>query len=275
MFHTPIIGNGHMTVQNAPRFCPCESSACSASSRVRYGTCFRVNNSRDSTMLFHLTISSGNVKTGPIPVSTSSSKTCPPICPFIKAGCYASAGPLGMHWRKVSKKERGANWRSFLATVRALPAGILWRHNQAGDLPGVGNRINRKMMRELSSAAKHTGGFTYTHKPVLGNSATARSNRDAIRQSELTINLSGNNLAHADKLADLNIAPVVAVLPTDAPRVTFTPAGRRVVTCPAQTRDNVTCQSCGLCARKNRNGVIIGFLAHGASRRKADAIARA
>ena len=229
-------------------------------------------------MLFHLTPVSGNIKTGPIPVSTSSSETCPPVCPFINAGCYAKGGPLGMHWRAVSKRQRGASWRAFLQSVRLIGAGQLWRHNQAGDLPGSGNRIAGKMLSQLADASRHAKGFTYTHKPVIGESATARANRAAIRAANrdgFTVNLSANNLAHADQLADTNVGPVVTVLPTDAPRVTFTPTGRRVVTCPAQTRDKVTCASCGLCARRDRNDVIIGFLAHGAARRKAEAIAKA
>ena len=38
---------------------------------------------------------------------------------------------------------------------------------------------------------------------------------------------------------------------------------------PPISWDNVTCESCGLCAWKDRDGLIIGFPAHGASKRKA------
>jgi len=43
--------------------------------------------------------------------------------------------------------------------------------------------------------------------------------------------------------------------------------------CPAQTREDVTCASCGLCAIPDRR-VIIGFRAHGTRARVADAKAR-
>ena len=83
-------------------------------------------------MRVHLTIKSENVKTGPIPVSTSSAETCPPACPLAGAGCYAQSGKLSIHWRKVSAAERGEPWHEFLARIRQLPPGQIWRHNQAG-----------------------------------------------------------------------------------------------------------------------------------------------
>ena len=66
---------------------------------------------------------------------------------------------------------------------------------------------------------------------------------------------------------------VAVVLPADAPARLTTPAGRPVFVCPAQLRDDVTCASCQLCQRQARAG-IVGFRAHGASYKKADAIAR-
>lgn len=228
--------------------------------------------------VYHLVDVSSNTKTGPIPVSTTSADTCPPTCPFIGKGCYAENGHLGMHWRAVTRGKRGQAWRDFLSRIRAMPNGQRWRHNQAGDLPGKGARINRRQLLQLARAARHTAPFTYTHKPVTGRSATARANRESVRQANamgFTINLSANNAKHADALARLGIGPVVTVLPEDAAPISFTPAGRRIVVCPAQTRDNVTCASCGLCARQDRNNVIIGFLAHGSGKAKAAAIAAA
>jgi len=222
----------------------------------------------------HLTMKSRNAKTGPIPVSTSSAKTCPAACPFNNAnagGCYADAGPLAMHWRKVTSGVAGNAYETFCQKVEAMPAGQVWRHNQAGDLAGIGDRLSIKLLRRLVRANTGKRGFTYTHKPL-----NRADERDAIRDANrngFTVNLSGNNLTHADELAALGIAPVVTVLPADQTENTTTPGGRRVVVCPATQRDDVTCASCKLCAVANR-GVIVGFPAHGASKRKADAIAR-
>jgi len=223
------------------------------------------------TFHVHLTLKSRNEKTGPIPVSTTSAMTCPPSCPFNDGGCYAKGGPLAIHWRKVTNGDAGDSWSRFVKQIAALPDNQLWRHNQAGDLPGEGDMIDGEAMMQLVAANTGKRGFTYTHKPMsdpdnLASVAYANA-------AGFTVNLSANNLAHADDLADLGIAPVVTVLPADATDNTVTPKGRKVVICPATIRDDVSCATCGLCARLR--DAIVGFPAHGASKRKAEAIAKA
>jgi hypothetical protein len=241
------------------------------------------------------TLQSRNAKTGPIPVTTSSAQTCPAACPLIGRGCYAEHGNLGMIWRALTKTKAGRkfkngnshvraiSWSALIVNIGKLPLATLWRHNQAGDLPGRSNRIDCDALAELVNANRGKRGFTYTHKPPIG------ANADMIKwanQQGFTINLSANNLAHADQLAALAIAPVVTLLPQRdigmpdhvdlgnavKAKVHITPAGRKVVECPATYRDDVTCQSCQLCQRQTRK-VIVGFPAHGAARRRASTIA--
>jgi hypothetical protein len=217
----------------------------------------------------HLTLKSANAKTGPIPVSTTSALSCPSACPLKSGGgCYADGGPLALHWRAVTAGDRGMQWSEFCDAISALPAGQLWRHNQAGDLPGLDNTINPAALEMLVSANKGRRGFTYTHKPpTADNLAMIRSANAA----GFTINLSANNLQHADELADTGAGPVAVVLPANAPAKTATPAGRPVITCPAQLRDDISCATCQLCARANRP-TIIGFLAHGTGAKKVEKI---
>lgn len=225
-------------------------------------------------MLFHLKIKSSNLKTGKIAVTTSSAKTCPPSCPLLRK-CYASGGKLAIHWQKVTSGERGSPWRDFLDGIRKLPDGSPWRHNQAGDLAGKGDRINRRKLEQLASAARRTRGWTYTHKPVLGPGKVASRNRWAIAAAMrrgFCINLSANDLGNADELARLDLAPVVVLLPENSPETVHTPQGRKVIVCPAQSRENVTCSTCQLCAVRTRS-VIVGFRAHGSRRKLAEAVA--
>jgi hypothetical protein len=213
---------------------------------------------------------SSNAKTGPIPVTTTSEETCPTSCPLKRNGCYADAGPLALFWRKVTEKRAGLAWSDAMDKIAALPKGTLWRHNQAGDLPGEGDAIDGFAMIELVRANKGKRGFTYTHKPM--NSARNIEAVRAANQEGFTVNLSADNLAEADKLADMAIGPIVVVLPAEQTRATVTPKGRKVAICPATVSDNVTCADCGLCALVNRKA-IIGFPAHGASKRKASNVA--
>lgn len=221
------------------------------------------------TTSYHMTLKSRNVKTGPIPVTTTSAKTCPPSCAFINAGCYAKGGPLGMHWDKVTKGTRGGSLDALCEQIKTLPSGTFWRHNQAGDLPGEGDVIDQQGLYAITKANHGKRGFTYTHKPMTPANALAVK---AANIRGFTVNLSANTLDHADALVDHNVGPVVVVLASDATENTVTPKGRKVVVCPATQRDDVTCASCQLCQRKGRD-CIVGFPAHGVSHKKATAVA--
>jgi hypothetical protein len=150
----------------------------------------------------------------------------------------------------------------------------VWRHNQAGDCPKDSDNpewIDAEKMSRLVRANRRGNkkGMTYTHYSMAHS-----HNRNVVREANkkgFTINLSGNNLSHADDLADLDIAPVTTVLPIDQMTNTTTPKGRKVVVCPAVIRDDVSCMTCKLCWKQR--DAIVGFPAHGNSKRKADGVA--
>ena len=116
-----------------------------------------------STLRFHLTQESSNGKTGPIPVSTSSRTTCSPSCVFAGNGCYAEAGPLALHWQKVTMGARGVTAAEFFRLIAALLPGQFWRHNQAGDLPHTRGKISRRFLRQLVLSNRGRRGYTYSH----------------------------------------------------------------------------------------------------------------
>ena len=252
-------------------------------------------------MFFHLTEKSRNVKTGPLPVTTSTAATCPDACPLKKAGCYADSGPLGMFWKKVTEGKAGETYHGMLSKIAALPDGQPWRHNQSGDLvPDVLNKeqIDAESLQALTKVNKGKRGFTYTHYDVLHNSHNRKAVADANRKG-FTVNLSANNLDHADDLAQTYCGPVASVLPLEYQRTTEkapqggkqwaesltaykariadlglrTPQGRQVTVCPATFLDDVSCATCKLC-QKVKRPAIVGFPAHGVSKRKASAIAK-
>jgi hypothetical protein len=222
-------------------------------------------------MQAHLTLKSSNVKTGPIPVSTTTADSCPSACPLSgNNGCYAESGPLALHWRQITEGKRGADWQAFCGQIAALPDGQLWRHNQAGDLPGDKHTINYALLGQLLEANRGKQGFTYTHyDPRIADNAICI---EECNRQGFTVNLSANDLDHADSLAALDIGPVVTLLASDQLTNCATPQGRKVVVCPAVTHDNVSCATCKLCANAERQ-VIIGFPAHGSSEKKANVIA--
>jgi len=226
--------------------------------------------------MYSLTLISHNVKTGPIPVSTSTAKTCPDSCPFKGSGCYAQVGRLAIHWNKITNGSRGDNFDDFCDKISRLKRGQLWRHNQAGDLAGDNLLIDFPMLKQLVAANKGRKGFTYTHKPVLiediksdlslaDKENIVANNREAIlyaNENGFTINLSGNNINHAKKLQALNIGPVVSAVAENAT------TNNEYVVCPATNQDNVNCNSCGLCQKQHKK--IVAFPVHGPTKRKAN-----
>lgn len=217
------------------------------------------------THVYHLTRVSGNKKAGPIPASTTSKTSCPDVCPLKNNGCYADSGPLALHWRAVTAGARGDDLSGFCQKIAKLPKQQLWRYGQAGDLPGDGARIDASALAQIVEANKGRRGFAYTHySPTV--TQNAQNIRDA-NAAGFVINLSANNLEHADELADLGIAPVVTLLPPEQTTNTHTPTGRLVAICPAVVRDDIDCSTCGICAT-NRSA-IIGFPAHGSGAKRA------
>jgi len=182
----------------------------------------------------------------------------------MRAACYASTGPLAVHWAAVTAGKRGADLATFTASIAALPDGTLWRHNQAGDLLGDGITVDPVALGELVAANIGRRGFTYTH---YRDGASLEWIRHANAWG-FTVNLSANDLADADTLADTDAGPVVVVLSSGASANTVTPAGRRVVVCPATQRDDVSCATCQLCQRQR--DAIVGFPAHGTRARVID-----
>ena len=206
---------------------------------------------------------SANVKTGPIPVSTTERDSCPADC-NMRDACYAASGPLALHWNAVSAGQRGTDWPTFTQTISQLPAGQLWRHNQAGDLPVAGGTVDAVKLGQLVAANAGRRGFTYSHHRDAASIAWIRH----ANQWGFTVNLSANDLQDADMLAAHDAGPVVVVLPSTTTANTTTPAGRAVVICPATQRDDVSCATCQLCQRQR--AVIVGFPAHGTKKRVID-----
>jgi len=224
-----------------------------------------------SSLSFHLSAKSSNAKTGPMAVSTSSKLTCSPSCPFLPSnggGCYAQSGPLNLHWLKVTSGERGTNFATFLESLRRLPDGSAFRHNQGGDLVHNAGKISETFIRKMTAAVRHLRAYTYTHHSLfLGSnlSLLKYANRNGF-----TINVSCESERQVDDTIAAGL-PVVVVVDSEESRTTWhTTGGNVVIVCPAQRIEDKTCADCMLCHKRGRK-VAIGFLAHGNAKKKVNA----
>ena len=242
-----------------------------------------------------LNLHSQNAKVGLMPTTVSSKATCPISCPLNhskKGGCYASVGPLNIHWQHVTNGTRGTSYEEFIKQIKSLPKDQIFRHNVAGDLQGDGVNIDAGALVKLVMANKGRRGFTYTHYTNTEKNLKAAK---FANDNGFTVNLSANSLSDVDKLIGKG-SPVVCVLPFQYQRrynqrlhefletereykirlsllPMQTKKGNIIIICPATSKDNVTCASCQLCQKAKRS-VTIGFPAHGTKWKDADKISK-
>jgi len=213
----------------------------------------------------HITVKSSNVKTGPIPTTVSQKeKSCPLTCPFIHKGCYAGVGPVSWNWKKVNSGERGGNWSDLCDFVASLPIGQLWRHCVAGDLFNTAGLIDTGLLNSLVKANKNKKGYTYTHHVLNAHNV---SQIKKANKKGFTINASCQSLTECDQAISKGL-PTVCVVDSDKPTPKTTPAGHKVLVCPAQSSARHTdCNTCRLCSKAERNNLVIAFKAHGTQKK--------
>lgn len=243
-----------------------------------------------TTTYSSLTYPSLNGKTGHIAVSTTSRDTCPASCSFrpkegwspqtnSKSPCYADAGYFTRnHWDKVSEGSRGYPAETFIDRVSRLPAGILFRHDIAGDLwhikdsPGL---IDPELTLDLARATTHLrAAWTYTHHDLDGVNGIL--NKKVILDAQrlkFIINVSTESLSQAIKRKKEGYQ--VTVVQKSGLKTAFRQDGVQFVQCPATLPDSTTtCETCGgrrgipLCARVR--DVVVIFPAHGTRVRAAE-----
>lgn len=219
-----------------------------------------------------VTAKSGNRKTGPITTTSRSQDSCPNACPFMGNGCYAEYGPgggvFGLTRRYGTEEERA----EVLTVADVAKADGLVRWNVSGDVMNAdGETLDTDYLgwiREVAEARPDVSHILYTHGWRAGDA-------DAF---PFPVNASCETEAETEEASARGYLPVLTVgteedVPTDR-----NADGRNYVVCPAITREDVTCDTCRMCARGDtgtRPRPVVVFLAHGAGKRKATNAARA
>lgn len=201
----------------------------------------------------HVVKKSGNAKIGPMAATYRTQDSCPSTCPLLGQGCYATGRIFGI------PKRLG---REDVSAVRALadqplPNGV--RFNVSGDFLNEDGTPDLDYIDACNAVADaHPGTLviTYTH-------AWRTLDRSLFR---FPINASCES---DEDVAEALAAGWQAVTVDGA--VGSTVAGRKVVRCPAEYRENVDCASCGACGADTRTRPVISFTVHGAGKKRAAA----
>ena len=130
--------------------------------------------------------------------------------------------------------------------------------------------IDYLKLRQLIDANRGRKGFTYSHHILTEHNIIALQNANGMG---ITVNASCESVDDADRVMTEHNIPAVAVVNSNETRRFFTTSsGRKVITCPAALHpDKVTCATCGLCQKADRE-FVIAFPAHGVAKNKVNAI---
>jgi hypothetical protein len=211
---------------------------------------------------------SSNAKIGAVSTTYQPTTHCVD-CTLKGNGCYAQTGMVAIHTRKLDENAR-ASHASPVRSARQEAAGI-----DALKAKGQGLRIHTSGDCPTTEAARLVAGaadrftsrgggkaWTYTH-------AWRRVQRKA--WGSVSVLASVETLSDARRASRKGWA-VARVVPQFSGDKAWEEGGMRWIPCPAQTRDNVTCESCRLCWNDDRLRAIgagVAFEAHGSSKRKA------
>ena len=190
--------------------------------------------------------------------------SCPDTCKLKGQGCYAEAGFVGMHWRKLNKGETGTDWVGLAEQVKTKqPKSGVVRFGVAGDLPQHGRtgEINGNLVGLLQGIFSGLKVYGYTHH------RQSPHNLQIIQQMAANgwfVNFSCDSLQDAVDTVKRGHS-AVCVVPHTETRKRWHVDGVPVVVCPAQTREGMDCATCQLCMHERR--CVVAFRAHGAKRK--------
>lgn len=240
-----------------------------------------------SSALAIATDSSGNEKTGKIAAThVGTDRTChdcslkdpDPITG--KIPCYYRSGyrtaPIDARLNAAAKEQKASLVRIAKAEARAID-GLL-----------TSGRVKGRPIR------LHVGGDTPTNEAAVIVAAAARRYSERVEAPAYTYTHSWRKVARESwqgvsvlaSIEDTRIgrealsrgyAPAVVVDKFEGDRA-FERDGVTWIPCPAQTRDDVTCDSCRLCMRADalhKRGAGIAFEAHGNGKKAAASAVRA
>jgi hypothetical protein len=216
----------------------------------------------------HIVADSGNAKTGRMPVTYRTADTCPRTCPFLprtmggNGGCYGTGRIFG----SAAKYATTMSTADALSKLARAPKGSRYmRDRVVGDLVDASGGFDMPYVAAIAEVADSAGlqVFGYTHAwPIMTAGDVA-----AVKATGYVLNASCETAEDVSRAVSLGMPTVIA---GDSWADGEVVAGRRIVTCPAQTRDDVTCASCGLCAKPDR-ACTVRFLIHGAAKSQAAA----
>lgn len=205
-----------------------------------------------------------NRKLGEVSVTLVSQASCPKSCPFYKAGCYAEAGPMGIHTSRLNKSLVTDQIEIAKCEAEAI-LGLKGRRPLR--LHVVGDTTTSEAAKIVSEAARSYSKrqnqpvWGYTHQHDIPREAW-----DGVSMLRSCESIDQVRQSHKDGYA---AALVVSEFKQDT--VYEIAPGIKGVPCPQITGRAKTCEDCGLCMNDKKllkSNLVILFAAHGSGTKK-------
>lgn len=203
---------------------------------------------------------SKNAKIGNVSATYRGKESCPSDCPAFKA-CYAKQGHANIAFIRAGIAKTVSDAVQFTEWLAKLPFARKVRAHVSGDFVKDNSELDMEYTNAFIQASKKRNdlkiwGYTHAWKKMKAN----------IFKGIHSVNIN----ASCDSIEDIKEAKAmgfdtVTIMPEIAKTGIYN--GERIVICPNQTNTKVTCETCMLCHRKERN-YTIGFRVHGVSKAK-------
>lgn len=220
--------------------------------------------------LVHLVARSGNAKTGDIPVTYRPMTTCPTDCPFLPTGdiggCYGTGRIFGIASKYATPVIPYDDLSAKLG--KASRSARFLRDRVVGDVLDADGNVDMAYILAMAALGADHGLTVFGYSHAWRRFTPAEVAETAA--SGYVLNASCETREDVQAAIDLGMPAVIASDNVADGETFVTPDGktRRIVTCPAQTREGVSCASCGLCAKGDR-AAVVRFQIHGTARNRA------
>lgn len=191
-----------------------------------------------------------------MPATYRNRESCPTTCPFMRNGCYADGRIFAI---SVKHGKDDAEFADLLALADTMKEAGAIRLNVSGDFLDDNEMPDWKYIgacNELATLRPDVKFIAYTHAWRQLSPADFK----------FTVNASCET---PEDLTEAILGGWQAVVVDDGSMIGTKVAGRNVLQCPQQYRDDVTCDNCRACSADTPTRPVIAFLIHGATRRKA------
>jgi hypothetical protein len=213
---------------------------------------------------YQFVANSHNKKTGSMPVTSTSSNSCPLTCGLYK-DCYGKSSYTRIQWDKLDKK--GIDFNQLINLINSLRKNSPIRFNVVGDLTNNDGIVDATKLIKLANTVKNRDldMILYTHLEL--SYLNVKSFQLAFSKG-LNINISCEAIDKAKKALNYGLNTVI-VLPIGSINKVLKIDDLIVVRCPNEYNAKIQCVKCMLCSKDRvEKRVVVAFTAHSTSKKR-------